>query len=63
MKNLVRRQVVPRSEYEEEFGGKTAAEWAEYYGLQSMAEELRYYVSTEHCFTADLVSNPNTPQF
>jgi hypothetical protein len=47
VKNLIRRQVVRRSEYGEKFGGKTAAEWATYYGLELLAKEIRYFVSID----------------
>ena len=45
MKNLIRRQVVPSTEFNATFGGKTAEEWATYYQKSQLAEEIRYYVS------------------
>ena len=46
VKNLIRRQVVPASEFSSvTFGGKTAAGWAAYYMKNELLEELWYYVS------------------
>jgi hypothetical protein len=36
---------VSETEYSDEFGGKTAVEWAEYYKKTAMAAELAFYVS------------------
>jgi hypothetical protein len=44
VRNLVRRQLVPKSEFLRTFGDKTAVEWAAYYKEEAMANELEYYV-------------------
>jgi hypothetical protein len=53
VRNLVRRQVIAASEFEEPFAGKTAALWAEHYKNVAMAKELKYYVS-------NLLSSPGS---
>jgi hypothetical protein len=44
VKNVIRRRVAKKEEFLEDFGGKTAVEWAEHYRNASLATELRYYV-------------------
>jgi hypothetical protein len=54
VRNLARRQAASPAEYEEVFHGKTAAQWARYYGLSSLSKELEYYVSARHIRPTDL---------
>ncbi len=45
VQNLVRRQVVPESEYKELVCGWTAEQWALVHGQFGIAREIAYYVS------------------
>jgi hypothetical protein len=45
VRNLARRRAASLAEYQEVFHGKTAAQWAQHYGLPNLSRELEYYVS------------------
>jgi hypothetical protein len=44
VRNLARHNAASLAEYQEVFHGKTAAQWAQHYGLPDLSREIEYYV-------------------